>query len=162
MKKKTELIVTVVSYRRINHLVIFLVYLMQMQNTITPVTFRRLQFSQFFRVTPSQQIQPSKAMIVKKRDSTLDFPSSRNLPRNAQKTHPRRHRGCCCFRYIHPPPICTVSCNRTCLLRTSYSIFNRALKLINLLKNLKSAKFQFEACTTMLEYVCKYDYYTKK
>ena len=81
---------------------------------------------------------------------------------NAQKTHPRRHRGCWCFRYIHPPPICTVSCNRTCLLRTSYSIFNRALKLINLLKNLKSAKFQFEACTTMLEYVCMYDYYTKK
>jgi len=29
-------------------------------------------------------------------------------------------------------------------------------------KNLKSAKFQFEACITMLEYVCIYDYYTKK
>ena len=35
-------------------------------------------------------------------------------------------------------------------------------KLIILQKNLKSTKFQFEACTTMLEYVCMYDYYTKK
>ena len=78
---------------------------------------------------------------------------------NAQKTHPRRHRGCCCFGCIHPP-VCIVSCNHTCLLRTSYSIFNRALKLIILQKNLKSAKFQFEACcqcqcTTFNIHLCR-------
>ncbi len=32
------------------------------------------------------------------------------------------------------------------------------IEKINFLKNLKSAKFQFEACITMLEYVCIYDY----
>jgi len=97
-----------------------------MQNTITPVTFRRLQFSHFFWVLRASNFSHTKAT-----DEVVPrFFPCRNLPRaNAQKTHPRRHRGCCCFGYIHPPPFCTVSCNRTCLLRTSYSIFNHALKL---------------------------------
>ena len=48
-----------------------------MKNTITPVTFRRLQFSQFFRVTRASNFCPLKATL----ETEPRIFTCRNLPR---------------------------------------------------------------------------------
>ena len=74
-----------------------------MPSTSILTIFQRLDSWQFFAFKKQQT------------RFNLGFAYCRVLPRVMPKTHPRRHMRCLCFGYIHPPPVCIVSCNHTCL-----------------------------------------------
>ena len=156
IKKKTRLIVTAVSITSLY----FKYILCWCKHFCTPVYIPSKSILTIFQSLELAIFSINKA---NKTRYNLGFPDFRNLPR----AMPRKRT---------PDDTGGVDASGTSILHrfapshaivrafyvplTQYSTMPS--NWINLLKNLKSAKFQFEACTTMLEYVDMYDYYTKK